>query len=109
MFPSLNPKKMQQVMKQMGMSQEDIEASKVIIEKGDGRIIIKNPSVVKINMQGQDTFQISGEVSEENAEVSISEEDIKTIIEKTGCTEERAKETLEQTEDLAEAILKLSE
>ena len=100
---------MQQVMKQMGMSQEDIEASKVIIEKGDGRIIIKNPSVVKINMQGQDTFQISGEVSEENAEVSISEEDIKTIIEKTGCTEERAKETLEQTEDLAEAILKLSE
>jgi nascent polypeptide-associated complex subunit alpha len=109
MFPNLDPKKMQAVMKQMGMSQEDINASKVIIEKEDGKIIIENPSVVKINMQGQDTFQISGEISEENAEVSISKEDIKTIVEKTGCTEEQAKETLEQTQDLAEAILKLSE
>jgi len=96
---------MQQVMKQMGMSQEEIDASRVIIEKEDGKIIIENPSIVKINMQGQDTFQISGEVSEESSD----EEDIKTIIEKTTCTKEQARETLSETGDLAEAILKLSE
>ncbi len=110
MFPGLNPKKMQQIMKQMGMDQEEIDASKVIIEQEDGKIIIDNPSVVKISMQGQDTFQISGEISEETPSLSFSEEnDIKIIIEKTGCTEEQAKETLEQTGDLAETILKLSE
>ena len=106
MFPGLNPKKMQQMMKQMGMDQEEIDASRVIIEKTDGnKTIINNPSVVKISVQGQDTFQISGEVSEEQGN---SEEDIKIIIEKTGCTEEQAKETLKETGDLADAILKLS-
>ncbi len=106
MFPGLDPKKMQQVMKQMGIGQEEIDASKVIIEKESGKIIIDNPSVIKISMQGQETFQISGEISEE---AGNSEEDIKTIIEKTGCTEEQAKEALEKTGDLAEAILELSE
>jgi nascent polypeptide-associated complex subunit alpha len=105
MFPGLDPKKMQAMMKQMGMDQEEINASKVIIEKEDGKIIIKNPSVIKISMQGQETFQISGEISEE---IGNSEEDIKTIIEKTGCTEEQAKESLEKTKDLAETILELS-
>ena len=109
MFPGLNPKKMQQIMKQMGMNQEEINASKVIIEHKDGKIIIDNPSVIKISVQGQDTFQVSGEVKEENSSPLFSEEDIKTIIEKTGCTEEQAKETLKQTGDLAGAILELSE
>lgn len=103
---NLDPKKMQQVMKQMGMSQEEIPASRVIIEKTDDtKLVIENPSVVKIKMQGQESFQITGEVKEES---SISEDDIKTIIEKTGCTEKQAKKALEKTGDLAEAILELS-
>ena len=109
MFPGLNPKKMQAVMKQMGIAQEEIDASKVIIENKDNtKIIIQNPSVTKIKMQGQESFQITGEVYEETKEVEISKQDIKTIIEKTGCSEEKAKETLEKTRDLAEAILELS-
>ena len=96
-------------MKQMGMVQEDIPASKVIIEKtDDNKIIIDNPSVIKIKMQGQETFQISGEIQEESSVPSISEDDIKTVIGKTDCTEKQAKEALESTGDLAEAILKLS-
>jgi len=107
MFPGLNPKKMQAVMKQMGMVQEDVPASKVIIEKTDGsKTIINNPSITKIKMQGQETFQISGEINEE---IGNLEDDIKTIIEKTNCTEQQAEEALEQTGDLAEAILKLTE
>jgi len=107
MFPGINPKKMQAVMKQMGISQEEINASRVIIEKPDGKIIIENPSVTKVKMQGQETFQIVGEIHEES-EPTISEEDIKTIMEKTGVSEETARETLEKTGDLAESILELS-
>ncbi|MGD9276776.1 MAG: nascent polypeptide-associated complex protein [Candidatus Pacearchaeota archaeon] len=109
MFPGINPKKMQAVMKQMGIAQEEIDAVRVIIEKEDNsKIIIENPSVTKVKMQGQETFQIAGEISEVEAEVGISEEDIQTIVEKTGCSEEEARETLEKTGDLAEAIMELS-
>ena len=105
----MNPKKMQAVMKQMGIVQEEISASKVIIEKTDGsKIIISDPSVTKIKMQGQETFQIAGEISEESGEVGISEEDVKTVMEKTGKDEEIVRETLEKTGDLAETILELS-
>lgn len=109
MFGGLNPKKMQALMKQMGMNQEEIDASRVIIEKNDNsKIIIENPSVSKISMQGQETFQIVGDVSEETGEIEISEEDIKAVMEKTNCSEDQAKEALEETGDLAETILKLS-
>ena len=107
MFPGLDPKKMQAMMKQIGLQQEEISSERVIIEKSDGgKLIIENPSVIKIKMQGNESFQISGNVSEESG---ISEEDIKTIIEKTGASEKIARETLEKNKgDLAETILELS-
>jgi nascent polypeptide-associated complex subunit alpha len=112
MLPGLNPKKMQAVMKQMGISQEEIDASRVIIEKSDNsRIIIEPASVTKIKMQGQETFQVAGDIHEEFGEsepVEISEDDIQQVIEKAGCSEEQAREALEKTGDLAEAILSLS-
>jgi nascent polypeptide-associated complex subunit alpha len=109
MFPGVNPKQMQGMMKKMGISQEDIPAERVIIEKSDNsRIIINEPSVQKIKMQGQETFQIAGIISEEQAQVEISEEDIKTIVEKTGVSEDKARASLEKTGDLAESIMELS-
>jgi len=105
----MNPKKMQAMMKQMGIAQEEIETSRVIIEKTDNsKIIVEPASVTKIKMQGQETFQIAGDIREETGEVGVSEEDIQTIIEKTGADEDKARETLEKTGDLAEAILELS-
>ncbi|GAG18767.1 unnamed protein product [marine sediment metagenome] len=109
MLPGLNPKKMQAVMKQMGIAQEEIPASKVIIEKTDNsKIIIESPSVTKIKMQGQESFQITGEVREETAEIGISEDDVKTVAEKSGKSIEEARKALEKTGDLAGAILGLS-
>ena len=103
----MNPKKINALMKQMGMSKEEIAASRVIIEKPDHtKTIIENPTITKINMQGQDTYQVVGEIKEEG--VGISEQDIKTVMEKTSCSEQQAKDTLEKTGDLAEAILELS-
>ncbi len=110
---NINPKKIQAVMKQLGMKQEDIDAERVIIEGTNKRIIIENPSVVKIEMQGQETFQISGDVKEETVEEPESQEDIEKdiqlIIEKTNCTEQEAKEVLERNNgDIAATILELS-
>lgn len=108
MFSGINPSQMQGMMKKMGISQEEISANRVIIEKKDGKkIIINDPAVMRIKMQGQTSFQISGEETE--IEEKYSEEDIKTVIEKTGCTKKQAVEALEKTSgDLAEAILELS-
>lgn len=114
MFPGIDPKKMNALMKQMGINQEDINANRVIIECDDKNIIINDPSVVKVKMQGQINFQISGDITEETAEnkdeaENNSEEDIQTIVEKTGCTPEQAKEALEKSNgDLTDAILSLS-
>ena len=106
---NMDPKKMQAVMKQMGIAQEEIPASRVIIERpNDNNIVISNPSVTKIKAQGQESFQITGDISEESAAPEISKEDIKTVAEKTGKSEEEAKIALEKTGDLAEAIIELS-
>ena len=104
----MNPKKMEALMKQMGINQKNIDASKVIIEKSSGgKIIIENPSVVEIDMKGSKSFQISGEVSD--SEEGLSTEDISTVMEKTGASEEEAIKALEETGDLADAIILLSE
>ena len=118
MFPGRNPKKMQAMMKQMGIAQQEIDANRVIIEGNKGNIIINNPSVIKINMQGQENFQISGDISEGEAEEAKEveeteeyklDEDIKTIMEKVGCLEQEAKSALEKANgDLTEALLDLS-
>ena len=101
----MNPRQMQKAMKQMGIHQEEIDASEVIIKTGSGNLVVRNPSVVKIKMQGQMSFQISGDVSEESV---ISEDDIKTVAEQAGVSEEKARESLEKHDgDLAEAILSL--
>ena len=113
MFPGLgglSPKKMQAMMKQLGMSQEEIEALKVTIEKSDGTaLVFQNPNVTKMNIQGNEMFQITGDFHEESGGQQASEEDIKTIMEKTNASEEEAKAALEDSNgELAEAILKLS-
>lgn len=110
MFPGMggfDPKKMQGLMKQMGIKQEELEAQRVIIECSDKKIVFDNPGVVKIAMQGNESWQITGEAREEP--LGISENDIKLVAEKTGKSVKEAKKALEETGDIAEAIMKLSE
>ena len=109
---------MQSMLKQMGIAQQEINAERVIIETKDSNIIIENPSVAKVSMQGQVSFQISGNISEQDKEQEKAEEnkedytqeDIKTIIERTKCTEKQAQKELENTQgDIAQAIINLSQ
>ncbi|MFH0737001.1 MAG: nascent polypeptide-associated complex protein [Candidatus Micrarchaeota archaeon] len=103
----MDPKKMQAMMRQMGIKSEDIAASKVIIETSSNSIIIEQPQVVQVTMQGQTSFQISGQV---RREARISEEDVKMVMEQAGCSEDAAKAALEKSQgDIAQAILSLSE
>ncbi len=107
MFGGIDPSKMKAMMKQMGIKQEEIEAERVVIECSDRKIIIESPSVQKIIMQGNESWQITGEAREEGA--GIREEDVKLVMEKTGAAEEKARKALEEAEgDIAEAIIKLS-
>lgn len=107
MFGGIDPKKMQAMMKQMGIKQEEIEASRVIIEKADGRIVIEQPQVAKITMQGQDSWQITGHAHEE---VGVTLEDIQMVMEKTGKSDSEVREALEASQgDIAQAIMNLSE
>jgi|WetSurMetagenome_2_1015567.scaffolds.fasta_scaffold405059_2 nascent polypeptide-associated complex subunit alpha len=107
MFGGIDPKKIQAMMKQMGIKQDSLEASRVIIECEDKNIIIENPQILKVQMQGQEQFQISGDISEQ--EKGISEADISQVMEKTGKSKIEAEKALEESNgDLAEAILSLS-
>lgn len=107
MMPGMDPKKVNQLMKQMGIKSDDIPANKVIIETENGKYIIENPQVVEITMQGQKSYQISGN---SRFEEGRKEDDIKMIMEQTGCSESEANEALNRTNgDIAEAILLLGE
>ena len=78
---------------------------RIINDSNHPNLIIKNPSVLKVDMMGKNTFQVSGEVEEES---SISDEDIKTVSEQADVSKDEAKKALEETDgDLAEAIINL--
>lgn len=109
MFGGINPKQMQAMMKQMGIKNEEIEALRVIIECDDKNIVIEPASVQKIIMQGQQTFQVAGEMREESKAEGIKDEDARLVAEKTGKSEKEARFALEKTKgDIAEAIMQLS-
>ncbi len=108
----MNPRAMKQAMKRMGIQQQDIEATEVIIKTAEKEIVIANPQVAKVNMMGQETYQVVGEAQERSIakEPEINEEDIKTVMEQTGADETKAKETIEKhSGDLAAAIMELKE
>ena len=107
----MNPMQMRKLMKQLNIKSEEIDAKRVVMELSDGRLIIENPKVTAIEMQGQRTYTILGEERMEKAsEASISEEDIRLVQEKTGKSFEEAKKALEQSKgDIALAIKSLSE
>ncbi|VVB79674.1 Nascent polypeptide-associated complex protein [uncultured archaeon] len=109
MFGNINPKQLQGMMKKMGIANSEINAERVIIECADKNIIIENPSVQRISMQGNISYQISGDETEEEKS-SFSEEDIKMVMEKTGKSKKEVVEFLEKNEgDIAAAIMELKE
>ena len=111
MIPGMNQRQMRQAMKKMGMEQSDLQAQEVIIRLADRDLVFTNPEVARINMMGQETYQIIGEVEERERESApdINEEDILTVMQQTGAERDEAIKAINRAEgDLAAAIMELT-
>ena len=109
MIPGMNPRDVQRAMKKLGIKQEEIEANEVIIKTNDKEIVITNPQVSKVNMMGQETYQIIGDAEERSVSSDeIIDEDVRTVMEQAHVTEDKAREAIENNAyDLAKAIISL--
>ena len=133
----MNPRKMKQMMKQMGIDVEELDAERVVVETADGDLVFDGPQVTKMDAQGQQTYQIVGEPEEvadagaggaadaiesgaaagDDATASgadpadddgIPDEDVALVAERAGVPKSTARETLESHDgDLAAAIAEL--
>lgn len=111
MMPNMNSRQMKQAMKRMGIQQQDLEATEVIIRTAEKEIVLVNPSVQKVNMMGQWSYQISGEEHERSLDTAadINEEDVQTVMEQANVSEQEARDAIEEAQgDLAQAILNLA-
>lgn len=107
MMPGMDPRKMEQMMRQMGIKSRTLPAKRVVIEMEDGNYIVTKPDVVEIDMKGQRSLQINGEMSFEQ---SFSADDVKLVVEQAGVSEQEAKAALKKAGgDIAEAIVFLKQ
>ncbi|GAA0246563.1 nascent polypeptide-associated complex protein [Haladaptatus pallidirubidus] len=121
----LNPRKMQQMMKQMGIDVDDVDAEEVVIRTADGEeLVFSDPEVTRMDARGQQTYQIvgdaetrestggaSGAVEAGDADASASaipDADVEIVAQRTGASEDKAREALEAVDgDLAAAVERL--
>lgn len=102
------------MMQKMGMKVDEVPAvSQVIIKTAGKDIVIEEPNVTLVTVQGQATYQIvGGRVSESLTETPIQtaplESDVQLVAQQTGRSLEEARKALaEASGDLAKAILTL--
>ena len=102
------------MMQKMGMDTKSLDdVQDVTIRTSNRKIIIEEPSVMSISMQGQNMFQVTGGTIKEetitsDTKVTIPEEDVKMVAEQANVSMDVAKKALEGSGgDLAEAIVSL--
>lgn len=113
MFPL--PRDLERQLRRMGLKVEELKEVKlVLIETSDREIMIENPQVFMMVLKDQKIFQIIGsnvkeirEVEKRESEaVSISDDDIKFVMEQTGASYEEARDLLKRAGgDIAKAIM----
>ena len=120
MHRRMNPREQRRMMQRMGMNMDSVpEVQQVIIRTATKDIVIDEPEVAILQVQGQKMYQvIGGSVSEQApsartavgtpAKASFSDEDVQLVADQTGKSLEKAKEALQECGgDLAKAILLL--
>ncbi|MFC7096343.1 nascent polypeptide-associated complex protein [Halobaculum marinum] len=123
----MNPRKMQQMMKQMGIDVTEIDAEEVVIKTADEDLVFEAPQVTKMDAQGQETYQIVGspETREKGAAAAVEgdadagdadaddggavpDDDVQLVATRAGVSKDEAREALEaEGGDLAAAISRL--
>jgi nascent polypeptide-associated complex subunit alpha len=110
----MNPREAKRMMQRMGMNMGAMpDVEQVIFKTSSKEIIVENPEVTVMEMQGQKIFQVMGDRITEKAvekEVKIPEEDVQLVATQANVGPDQARTALEQTKgDLAQAILLLSQ
>lgn len=121
-------RQMRRRMQQQGIDMDQIDATRVIIERTDGSLVIDQPEVILMKQMGQEIYQIIGEahevsneelVMEEGGEIqgemdtselkpSITENDVMLVASQANVDKEEARAVLTDCEgDIAKAILYL--
>ncbi len=125
----MNPRKMQQMMKQMGIDVTEIDAESVTITTTDGEALVFDaPEVTRMDAQGTQTYQIVGEPETKTASADavgagdaagddvapgddaddIPDDDITLVASQAGVSAAEAREALEaENGALAAAITRL--
>ncbi|CAJ52519.2 nascent polypeptide-associated complex protein [Haloquadratum walsbyi] len=124
----MNPRKMKQMMKQMGIDVTELDVEEVRIQTAEEDLVFDDAQVTRMDAQGQQTYQIVGEPetrehSDTQQAVSgdtggdssgdsdtgdIPDADIEIVAERAGVNTDDARAALESTDgDLAAAIAQL--
>lgn len=107
---NMNPKRMKQMMKQLGMDVAPIEdVTSIVISTPRGDYVFDTAEVTAMTMQGITTYQIAGTPRFMEAAPVIPDEDIAMVAEQAQTSPEAAKIALVESKgDIAEAILRLA-
>jgi len=121
-----DPRKMEQMMQQMGIDMDELDAEEVVIKTADAEFVFDGPEVTKMDARGQATYTVVGEPEErergaggeasaieagdDTAEEDdgIPDADVEMVQTRTGASEAAAREALEENDgDLAAAVAQL--
>ena len=125
----MNPRKMEQMMDQMGIDLTEIDAEEVIIRTAEVEYVFDDADVQRMDAQGQQTYQVVGEPDERprgegggdesvdadvdaeatsgGAEADVADQDVEIVAQRAGVSESAAREALAETGDLAAAVQRL--
>ena len=129
----MNPRMLQQMMKQLGITVEELDdVQRVVIETPTKDIVFTTPAVSAMKSQGQTTYQVQGEPqvmakgqaqakatdAPTPAEVGapepkgplFSEDDVAMVMQAAAVNREQARKALEEADgEVATAIVRLTE
>lgn len=108
----VSPREARRMMQRMGLSMDTVsDVEQVVIKTSSKEIVIEEPDVAVLEVQGQRVFQVAGgKISEKAVERKLvfPEEDVRLVADQTGKSVEEARRALEECDgDLAKAILLL--
>jgi len=113
----LNPRKMKQMMEQMGIDVEELDATEVVIRTDDGDLVFDDADVTRMDARGQETYQIVGEPVERDADAvgdadetaaggsTVPDADVEIVAQRADVDEATARDALKAADgDLAAAV-----
>lgn len=125
----MNPRKMKQMMEQMGIDVTEIDAEEVVIRMADEELVFGDAEITRMDAQGQQTYQIVGEpesrergagdsessesdgdaaTSDDGGDAAIPDDDVQIVAQRADVDADAAREALEAEDgDLAAAISRL--